>query len=226
MGDQNLPAFEEIVGECRGFEKNTKKSAKYVSPSRGKIETSRLHFDDIAYQDLLFEIKKAEKIIAARSFDKNIIEEPLEMEKPKDSLAIALERVQKAKLGIKPPEFKLELPDVKKIKKLLVRPALKREDKIKPKKKPEIFDKTGKGKICIADIDKLEDQVLIDYAREYYKGMYDSFSMGVTEPEGFRVTMKQMIARDHGIPEDVIVKHFGSVSISPFEEFRAVSKGG
>jgi len=223
-----FPSFNDLVSEVKGYEKNlTKKSSSSPSPSSpsksktnrnnstSKIQIYKMHFVDVAYDDLIYEIYRAERVIAATHFDANMMKRPVQDKKvnsvqPLD-LDLAVERIRKAKQGDRAQDIKLELPDNDDdVRRLLVRPALSDEDNSKfVNNIVHAIPKIQISNLNELDDPKFTDQFLIDYAREYYKKLYDSFSMNSIPPREFRVMIKRNIAVKSGISRDLINSKFG-----------------
>ena len=262
MNDWNTKqTFDTVVEEIKNYEKGLKRPAKpeYEIFEIEDLTPIKVHIEGITFPQLLTEVEKIEKIIAATTYDKRLLKSISALDEEEKEVAVAKREREKAKkeaeagLGILMEEMrrakakrrlkvKEEKPKVvekegkkegerreekkvrekvrKKIEGISKEPLIKKATEFvktkMPKKKAEKLSQEDQLK-KIEEINAKRDYVLISYAREYIKELYDKFNTGEISPERFRTIVRKQIARSEGISEELIETKI-SEEANPFEE--------
>ncbi len=194
--------FNELVQEIQEYETDLKKGKKeeYDIESLELREPIQTKIDDMTFDQLITEVEKIQKMIAAKSYNKKMLS---------DISSLGDEE--------KPNEMMKKLEEAKKTReKPLVKSAVIEKINNTPERKIEKMgreDQINK----IDEINSMRDYVLISYAREYIKELYDTFNSGEISPEQFRYEVRKQIAKNNKISEELIEEKIIKEK-NPFEE--------
>ncbi|MCC7552065.1 hypothetical protein KO317_00160 [Candidatus Micrarchaeota archaeon] len=208
MNDLNNKGFEEIVIEIQEYEQNLKKSKKinYEIEGIDLGKTIKTKITGLTFDQLITEVQKIEKMIAAKSYNTEMLSE---ISSIKDETI-----KEQFKEVIKPQQKRIKIE-----KKPLIKEAIaeKKDEKIE---KISWEDQINK----IDEINSMRDYILISYAREYIKELYDKFNSGEISPEEFRYETRKKMAINHGISEELIQERIKKEK-NPFEELSQTDRG-
>lgn len=215
MSNINSKSFEELIEEIQEYESRVKKTNNKFEGFEGiDLETQiKTKITGLSFDQLITEVQKIEKIIATKSYNVEMLSE-----------MSSLEEIQKNPKNENFDNILEKMEQAKKIKKEIKKPLIKKaiiEEKIDQKiEKISREDQINK----IDEINSMRDYVLISYAREYIKELYDKFNSGEISPEEFRYQTRKKMAFNKGINEELIQDRIHKEK-NPFEELGQSERG-
>ncbi len=198
--------FTDMVQEIQEYEKNLK-IPKFKEYTISNVELGKLikiKVNELTFDQLITEVQKIEKIIAAKGYDKKLLR--------------GISSLEERKTSTKKGDFSEIMGKMKQAKKRISEVPLIKPATEKPKIKPKVEKISREDQIKeTEEINSMRDYVLISYAREYIRELYDKFNSSGISPEKFRYEVRTQMARDKRISEELIQEKIKKEE-NPFEE--------
>jgi hypothetical protein len=173
---ENSKEFNNLKDEILKYENNLKKSKiREYEIKETKLEKPiKTKINDLTFEQMITELQKVEKMIAAKTYTKKILKDTSSNTEVEDVMKQMKEKKSRT------TETKFERTE--KIEKM------SREDQMK----------------AIEEINTLRDYILISYARENIRELYDQFNSNMINSENFRYEVRKEMAKNKGICEELI----------------------